>query len=254
LVLVVLSAVMLLAWTALDRAVTVDRISRRVTEREGARRTAAAAIARHLLSWEGAGVLSMLPPERATLAHELSGGLQWHRTHPLVLLLTGDTAGTAIELLSIALPQWPLGWDVATGVVVGPDSLSWDQRVAAIRDQLRPWSPSDGGTSPEAPWVSVHLPAPIRPRLLRQNGMFIVDGPLELTGDWEVTGLVILLGAVRGQGGRLTVRGGLVGDSLQGAALPHGIQVEPDRPSVERALALVGRPTRAPFHLRPLAP
>jgi hypothetical protein len=252
LVLLILSAATVLAWSALDRAVTVDRLSRRMTDREGARTNAAAAITRILLTWDGAGLLSALPPEGAITLPETPpvGGLRWSRPHPLVLVLEGDAPRQVHELLAIELPDWPLMWNGATGVVVRPDSLSWEHRIAGVRDRLRPWRPSHGAMSPDPPWTPVLLSAAVRPPAVRHSGILVVDGTLELTGDWEVNGLLVVLGALHDRGGRLLVRGGLVGDSLRFSGLAAGLRVEPDRAHVERALALVGSPTRAPFHLR----
>ena len=87
------------------------------------------------------------------------------------------------------------------------------------------------------------------PLQLRVEGLVVVDGDMVVTGDWEVTGLLIGLGSIRVAGGRLLVQGGVVGDPEPTVWSVPGLHLRPDPAAVDRALALAGRPTRAPFHL-----
>jgi hypothetical protein len=188
-------------------------------------------------------------------AGENAWPLRWRRLHPMVGVIDvpaveGTTrvpsTGGHRQVVWVSPPRWPLRWDPVEGVRVTSADSAWSERVAQLPHRFSPpasWEP-DGDR-----WGRVRVSPSAAPARLRQSGVLIVDGPLRLSGRWEVTGLLLLLGPLTVEGGALTVRGGVVGDGPIPLPAPGGVMLIPDREAVERALALVGRPTRAPFHL-----
>ena len=258
LVLVMLAAMTTLTLALVDRGWRLERASRQAVTGEEAWAIRFGVIGR-AIDVLTAHDTSMAAPQGTGGVFNWSGNtagpLRWRRLHPMVGVLDVPTVvgtpgvpstGGHRQVVWMSPPRWPLRWDPVEGVRVTSADSAWSARVAQLPHRFAPltsWEP-DGDR-----WMRVRVSPGAAPARLRQSGVLIVDGPLRLTGHWEITGLLLLLGPLTVEGGSLTVRGGVVGDGPTLLPAPGAVALIPDREAIERALALVGRPTRAPFHL-----
>ena len=262
LVLLVLSAMALVGGAVLESGWRLERAGTEALHREAAAVARLGGLARLLRIAVSSGVPQLPEPGGDAVAWPPDASTvdaKWWRTHPLVAGVdwhaaggpTSQVAGSGVrQLLWIAPPPWPLRWDPVAGVSSWPDGRTWRERVAPLRPWCRQLGNNATADLASDRWGCLFVDPAKAPAYLRVRGLVMIDGPLHLTGDWEVTGLLVSVGPIRVTGGRLRVEGGVVGEPDPTSVPIPGLEIRPERSAVDRALALAGRPIRAPFHLR----
>ena len=258
LVLVMLTATITLALALVDRGWRLERASRQAVDRDADWAVRFGAMGRVVADLPTQEAYMGAPPGGRGVLDASGDGvwsLAWWRTHPMVGVIDlpsrrgvpGEPGAAGHrQVVWMQPPRWPLHWDPVEGVRVTSADSTWSARVAQLPHRF---AHPPGWSSEAGHWSRMRVSPGAAPARLRQFGVLLVDGPLRLTGRWEVTGLLLLLGPLSVEGGFLSVRGGVVGDGPTPSPLPGAVELIPDRMAVERALALIGRPTRAPFHL-----